>query len=69
MAPTRLAPGFGATEYGIVAPLSPVVGPVSVIHGVEVDAANEQPFGVLRVATKLKFPPALGTVCDEGVNV
>ena len=69
IAPVRVAPVLAATEYGIVAPLRPDVGPVRVIHGVVVDAPKEQPFAVLRVATKLKFPPALGTVWDDGETV
>jgi len=60
---------FAATEYGTTCPLRPVVGPGSVIHGVVVDAANEQPFCVFRVAMKLKLPPTLGTLCVDGVSV
>jgi hypothetical protein len=69
IAPVRIASAFAATKYGIVAPLRPEVNPVRVIHGVVVDALKEQPFGVLRVATKVKFPPALPAICDDGVRV
>jgi len=69
IAPMRAPSASAATEYGIVAPLRPDVGPVRVIHGVVVEALNEQPFWVLRVATKLKLPPAFDTVCEDGESV
>jgi hypothetical protein len=67
--PPRAAPVLAATEYVTVCPLRPFVKPVSVIHGVVVDTANEQPFCVFRVGTKLKLPPALDTLCADGVSV
>ena len=68
MAPVRAAPVLADTEYGIVAPLRPDVNPVRVIQGVVVETLNEQPFAVLRVATKLKVPPAPDTLSEEGAS-
>ena len=68
--PIRALPvPFAATLYGTGTLLKPVVAPVSVIHGVTVDAAHEQPFGVFRIGVKLNEPPGADTVCDAGVSV
>jgi hypothetical protein len=57
---------FAATVKLITPGLKPDVAPVSVIHGVDVDALHEHPFGELRVAVKLNVPPLNGTLWLAG---
>ena len=67
--PVRAVPLLAATLYAIVPGLAPEVSPVNEIHGVDVDAAHEQPVGVLRVALNENAPPSAPTVCDDGASV